>query len=488
MNTTVTDLNTPILYFKEKGVDNWTLREATQGVQIFGSIGSGKSSGSGQFLARVFLRKGFGGIVLTGKVGEREEWEEYARLEGRKDDLVIFSEKHPYKFNPLQYEMVREGEGAKKSENIVQLFMSLVRLGDRIGGTSSDGGSDPFWDLALKRCIKSAVDLLIISDTEVTIENMVKVIRECPEPFEQEGTNKDLFWLLVNNEDHEELEKWANESLTVECLYKAISKALDEEESRLFEMGLSYFLKDLAEMPEKTKMSILEMVYAYADPFMSGMLYTYFSTDISREVMPEKTFDGKIIILDFPVKEYLHLGIYAQMIYKKVWQQAVERRKVTSKSGRPVFMWVDEAQYFVNEDDMLFQTTARSSKACTVLITQNISNYYAAIGGKNPVQRVNSLLGNLVTKIFHANNDYVTNEWAANTIGKSPITRENISTAGGGAVSTSTSVEYQVHPNEFTTLRTGGEANGLKVDAYIVSVGRKWSSGKNYLKTLFNQK
>ena len=60
--------------------DNWTLRDAVRGVQIFGGIGSGKSSGSGRSLALSFLKSGFGGIVLTGKVDEAERWKNYCLL------------------------------------------------------------------------------------------------------------------------------------------------------------------------------------------------------------------------------------------------------------------------------------------------------------------------------------------------------------------------------------------------------------------------
>ena len=39
-----------------------------------------------------------------------------------------------------------------------------------------------------------------------------------------------------------------------------------------------------------------------ADCFLRGMLGTLFCTDLT--VRPEDTFDGKIIILNLPVKEY----------------------------------------------------------------------------------------------------------------------------------------------------------------------------------------
>ena len=153
-------------------------------------------------------------------------------------------------------------------------------------------------------------------------------------------------------------------------------------------------------------------------------------------------------------------------------------------------MWIDEAQYFLNEHDARFQTTARSSRACTVLITQNISNYYAAIGGANPKDKVNSLLGNLATKIFHGNNDSVTNNWAAETIGKTFRTSTSTSTnteSLSGNTTMSESLHYQIEPQQFTILKGGGVENHCKVEAIVTVAGKLWSNGKNFIKTEFDQ-
>jgi hypothetical protein len=175
--------------------------------------------------------------------------------------------------------------------------------------------------------------------------------------------------------------------------------------------------------------------------------------------------------------------VYAQSIYRKLWQQAVERRQV-GKQTLPVYQWIDESQYFVNNDDMLFQTTARASRACTVMLSQNISNYYATMGGEGAMATVDSLLGNLATKIFHNNNDAVTNEWAAETIGKDY--RGNV-TSGDSGTSIGQEFQYQFLPKDFTTLLCGGKLNQGRVEAVVTVAGRKWSNNKNFMKVAFQQ-
>lgn len=73
---TATDLQLPLVEFSP--ADVWTLGDACTGVQIFGGIGSGKTSGSGAAIARAFLSNGFGGLVCCAKPSERELWEWYA--------------------------------------------------------------------------------------------------------------------------------------------------------------------------------------------------------------------------------------------------------------------------------------------------------------------------------------------------------------------------------------------------------------------------
>jgi hypothetical protein len=49
----------PLLYLGKN--DAWTVGDAFEGTVIFGATGSGKTSGSGQALAKSFLKAGFGG-------------------------------------------------------------------------------------------------------------------------------------------------------------------------------------------------------------------------------------------------------------------------------------------------------------------------------------------------------------------------------------------------------------------------------------------
>ncbi|WP_367389084.1 type IV secretory system conjugative DNA transfer family protein [Lewinella sp. LCG006] len=498
----ITDLDTPLLRFNIEGnltydLENlWRLRDAVRGVQIFGGIGSGKSSGSGRTLALTFLKSGFGGIVLTGKIDEVNEWKRYAFLTGRLDDLVIFEAGKDFSFNPLQYENTRNKDKQAETLNLVNLIMSIYEMGQSFSG-GGGANSERFWDNALRRCISNVIDLLKLAEEEISIFNMRKLLiallsgQEAQDYVQLQRSLSDKHLSEEQQtENRTRIAAWVNHNYCLTCLTKAYRRKKSDEEQELYGFVQDYFLITYPRIADKTKAIVEESFFGLVEPFMRGILRKHFTEGLSQRLRPEQTYTaGKIIIINFPVKEYLIAGVYAQAIYKKLWQEAIERRDV-KEHPLPVFMWIDEAQYFLNEHDARFQTTARSSRACTVLITQNISNYYAAIGGTNPKDKVNSLLGNLATKIFHGNNDSVTNNWAAETIGKTFRTSTSTNTNAesvSGSTTMSESLHYQIEPQQFTILKGGGEENRCQVEGIITVAGKLWSNGKNFIKTEFDQ-
>lgn len=472
-----TDMDFSLMSFDEEAKDSWTISDAVRGTQIFGGIGSGKTSGSGKAIAKSFLQNGFGGLVLCAKKEEKDNWVRYAKETGREDSLLVVSAKGDLRFNILDYEMNRQ-DGGGQTRNIVNLFMNIHQMGDQ---NARKGGEDRFWDSALKRLLTNIVDLLALSQQTMTVTNMYRVIQSAP--------SDEQFQNDMEIDADAAYEAWLEKSFCLRCLDEAWEPALENDEEHLYEMLKNFWINEFSSIPDKTRSTITESFYGLAEPLARGLLYNLFST--STNFLPEYSHNGYIIILDISIQEYLELGKYAQCIFKLIWQQAVERRKM-EQSTRPVFLWVDEAQLFLNEYDMIFQTTCRSSKCAVVFLSQNINNYYSVVGGSYPQYVTDSLLGNLSTKIFHANNDHVTNKWATETIGKAILAKstslvgqvaENQSTVRGHA-----HLQDQVEPREFSLLKNGGQQNNFNVEAYITIAGRTLSNNSNYRKIIFNQK
>ena len=462
------DLDTPLIGLTP--VDDWTIRDAVEGVQIFGAIGSGKTSGSGAALARTYLRAGFGGLVMCAKPEERKLWTQYARETGREESLVIISPDHSWRFNFLDYELRRKGSGGGQTENLVNLLTSITEI---VEGKQDIGGGDRFWERAMNELLRNAIDLLSLSKGTLSLQAVYDLIVTAPQHPAQIGE-----------------EQWRQTSFCAECIREAERKPKTTREQHDFEVAVKYWLKSYANLADRTRTSIVATFTSIADILLHGIAWELFCTDLN--IVPEVSYkDAAIIVLDLPIQEYQELGRITQGIFKFMFQRAILRRDA-DKDPRPVFLWADEAQNFISSFDYQYQAVARSARACTVYMTQNISNYYSALGARGR-DEANALLGNFQTKIFHANTDHATNQYAADIISREWITTHNWgmstneqghSASGGG----SESVQYKVLPAAFTTLRKGGPANDREVEAIVFQGGRIWQhTGDTHLKVHFTQ-
>ena len=456
--------------YRFNGTYPFTTGQACEGLQVFGGIGSGKTSGSGAAIAKAYLRAGFGGLVLTAKKDELDTWLQYAKETERTDSLLVFDASGEYRFPFLQYEVDREGEGAGYTENLVRLFMTVYEAVSRSNGS----GSDPYWSSAMQQLMRNAIDLCLIARGTVSVPLMHQIVQSAPQSVEER-----------------ESPEWWQKSLCAQMLTECQTKTLDQWTDYDLETTASYWLDEYPSISSRTRSGIVSMFTTTTDNFLRRpmrMLFCDTPEDTDKIAYPELTHHGAIIIINLPVKEFGNAGRAAQVVYKYIWQQAAERRNV-KENPRPIFLWVDEAQNFASEYDMQFQATARSSRACTVYLTQNLPNYYAEMGNRD---RVNSLIGNLQTKIFHANSDPETNTYAAEVIGKSWQTRSGESQSIGGQSfsmgnSKQESFEFDVIPQAFTRLLKGGPENGNTVLGIVFQNGRTWEGNRTYLLSSFKQ-
>lgn len=476
----------PLLHWSRD--DAWTLRDAVEGTLILGATGSGKTSGSGRLIARTMLSCGFGGLVLTAKSDERALWEGYCRDTNRLDDLVVVGADGTHRFNFLAHELTRQGAGAGLTENIVMLFENVMEIKDRnrrTGGASDDGS---FWRDRGLMGLRCAVDILALATGSVSVPELVKVFLTAPTSPAQVCDPK-----------------FQDSSTCFRCIKAADAKSKTQRQQHDFGVACDHFLLEWPALAERTRSTIQATVLGWLDPCNRGLLREMFCTDTT--LTPEAVRDGKIILIDLPVKEFGEVGQFAQVLWKYCTQKQLERRNV-QENPRPAFIWADEAQHFLTSYDFQFQATCRSAWVATVLLSQNYSNFVAALGGneKGHVE-TDSLLANLNTKVFHGNSDPVTNEWASRLIGRTlqcrasgnhshaaddqvsallglDWVRENGTTSGGF----SEVMEVEVEPREFTRLRTGGPPSWI-VDGIVFQNGKVFNaSGRGWLPVQFNQR
>ncbi len=467
-------LDSVLCSFSEE--DHFTLRDACQGVQIFGETGSGKTSGSGKLLAQSYLSAGFGGLVLTVNPDEADRWRRYAAATGRSEDLIFFGPTHPHAFNFFTYEAQNALKGVGLSRTLANLFQTLAEL-ETTGSDSSASLNEGFWKRELDKIVIHAINLLRFAGEEVSLQAIYDVVLTAPQ-----------------SRDDVAKQEVREASACLQAVEKAQKRAASGEikngEHYDCFLATRYWEGEFPDMDERPRTSIQASFSGIAMRFLSERFRSLLCEQTT--LTPEVCFDGKIIILDLPVKLHSSQGVFAQAVFKYCWQKAVERRAV-GPDARPLFLWADEAQYFLNSHDVLFQSTARSSRVCTVYLTQNLPSYKYTMGTRGG-QLAHSLLGNLTTKIFHRNNCAHTNSYASELFAKSwqntPTT--SVSERQGRSetnFTTRTELREQLIPLQFTQLASGGTPNNFLVEGIVHIGGRTFKTSEaNSLVVVFNQR
>lgn len=474
----IADPDAPLIVLNTRG-DALRVRDFYEGIQILGGTGSGKSSGSGMAAARAMLLAGWGGIVFCAKRDEAERWVGYARDCGRLDDIILIRPGSGMNLNFLEYEFRRpDGLGADVL-NLVTLIMVIVERMRVALGLPAQDADGAFWIAAVRELLTNVIEPLIAATGRFRLDELMRFVTSAPMTREQAlsaewKAHSYCYWVLQQS------------------FQNPVGAPLPEHALRA---AADYWFSNYAGMDNKTRSNIVATLTAAISPFLRGVLHDTFCTNTT--VIPELTHQGAIIIVDFPIKTMGPVGVVAAGIWKYLWQRSTERRSV-GPDTRPTFMFADECQFFMSTYDGEFQSTARSSRAATIYLTQNLPTYYALLPGRDPKASADSLLGNFQTKIFHANTDATTNHYASELIGKSLQMRASGSWStndgwsrstneGGGTSyqtgenrgqnwgsSSNSSVSYSDEGNVSYSVGGGGSRGGQK------GTSRSFSRSRNY--------
>lgn len=491
------DLDTKLMQFGA-GDDlsqNWCIKHSILGVQAFGANGGGKSS-SLKTLAFKYLRAGYGFLILSVK-SERETWEEYCKLTGRSNDLVIIGPDSPHRFDFMRY-LSQNIKAAGLTSNLLNILKAVIRAGDDVDAGRS---SDPFWQKSLDLLLFNTISLAQLAYGRVSVQGLYDIIQSAPtgnengEDVEDDNPESafNLAFETVRGEIAAEYNAWKDNWTDDERIWFADKKmreaaALEKlPKARAFKFVEQFFFETFKTLSFKTKSIILLSLSSFLFSLLQPPIYDLFCSG-KIDVTPEDTLKGKIILLDLPTKHFHGAGRDAQLLFKYIWQLQVEKRNIR-ENDRPVCLWSDESAEFLMEHDAVFQATARSRRIAVVYISQNINQYNAAMGGQKSLDRVASFLATLNTKFFFCNSG-ATNQMASELIGDGFFYDygRTVTTAKDFSESDSVNMKKDrlVPPEAFTRLATGGPPD-CKVECYIHVQGEPLFNGMNHKKIKFNQ-
>jgi hypothetical protein len=456
-----------------------SLSQACQGTQIFGSSGSGKSSGSVATIARAYLRQGWGGLFCTAKREDRETYERWAREEGRADDVLVFSPDHALRYNFINAELTDRENPVGLVEGLTALLMTVTEL---LQGSQSGSGrdNDGYFKTMAERLARNAILVQYLAYSRVTIPDLLRFLASCSRNLEEAKSAS-----------------WQAESFCFLSLTLADKAPKSESLKADLDLAISFFLREWVEMSSRTRASVETTLTAALDLLGRGAARDLLSAPTTN-VSPQMCHEGAIVIADFPTLLYSDIGRLIQVVLKFSWQRAHNRRDV-GRNPRPTFIIADESHLLAVSSDQTFQTTARSSRTAVVYATQSISNYLEVFGDRSE-PRVHSLLGNLQTQIFHQQTDIRTIEYVQQLVGRSRQFSMSGNTSGdgdwlspllgmGGRTSScgfQEQWEFELQAGDLNSLAKGGPPDWI-VEAILYQGGARFPNGRTWMPVAFRQ-
>jgi hypothetical protein len=330
--------------------------------------GSGKTSGPSATLAKAHLRAGYGGIFHAVKPDDPALALKWCQETGRMKDVILFGPKHPTRFNFLDHELQRSGDGAGLTENIANLLLDVSEIVDRRHGADEGGGENArFFAQAKKQILRVTIDVLGCATGHVTVPDIYEIIMSAPRSPEQFHSAQ-----------------WRKTSFCYACLTEAAQRA-DASRAAYFKNDLNlagaYWCAEFPQLSDRTRSSIVASVTGTIDTLNRGHLRQLFSE--GTNFTPEALAEGKLLIHTMPVLEWGEVGAMAQVVMKYATQKVITRRNI-AESPRPIFLHLDEFQALLTPADNNFATTCRSFRGAFILLSQTLPTVYAALGACYP--------------------------------------------------------------------------------------------------------
>ncbi len=361
-----------------------------------------------------------GGLVLCAKPQEVDLWRKYCSQHGRADSVIVFDETQGFNF--INYEFARRG-GVEGASAVVDCIFRLLEAGDQASGKQHKTGDD-FWEKSSYQLLNYSIPAIYAAYGNVTMSNISSFLMSA------KTTNK----IAITQEEKNAEANWYQTSYAAQTLQRLLNEPVHSIKPDLMDAIMEYWMQEFPGTQEKTRANMITTLSTTLNRFKHGPLRKWFCDQTT--IVPEMTFHGAIIIMNMPVLTHNEEGIIGQQLFKFMWQRAVDARNGLEPQHRerPVFLWADEAQYFVNITDDRFLSTCRDSNACVVFMTQSLPTYYATLG-KDRSDAADGIVGKFNTQIFHQNGDFRTNDHASKLVGRGIQYRQTAGQSTGSSIS-----------------------------------------------------
>lgn len=446
-----------LIRFSREG-DYMTAERMVEHVLVTGAPHSSKSSATMRLLMEAAMSSGAGVFVHAAKFSAVRDAMHAAKRAGCKK-IIYFGPGSGQCFNWADYEYRDFGDGKGRVDNLMSVFKSMVEVTMRGAGQKE---SEPFWQFMNDQGFTNLFFMDGQAKGSIDLSRILEMWQTLPKSFEDLNDPEGVFSLAT--------------------LIEA-EKNCPPEQLRSLRLAKNWLLKQMPGLSERTRSCVEAMAI--------GMLDIH-ARDLMQEAMggkstwtPEDLEDGAVIVCGWDVLRHGVLGKLIQVGCKKSIQRFINRRLERFQGRmdecRPIIMFADEAQFFIDSGDQEYLRTSREARGGCVWAIQSIPSAVDELGGGSVAEnKARATFGMFQTKIYHYNNCDITNEQCARWIGQDMQRRP------GGSVGVdprgqvvrgdnwSEQPYYLIPPIAFQRLARGGEGEKWNVRAIVTMAGHKW--------------
>jgi len=456
-------LDRPILQLSDR--DAVTFRQLSAGGCLtLGGLGAGKTSSVGQLAARSLLSGPYGALILSVKSDEPDTWIRYIREAGREKDLVVFGPGEPFSFDPLAY-ISATGNAAGLTESIAEFLNYLLA----VGKVYQPSSGERYFEDAVSELVRAAVVLLTNAEEPISIASLFELLSSVPDEPAQIDS-----------------EEWQN---TSECA-RIIAKLRERKERFTpvqwsdLNVATRHLLQRFPNLDPRTRSNVESTLSGLCSKFLYEPFRSLFSSGRFDFTPEQTTHEHKLVLVSMPVLEFgRETARLCQVLMKIAFARGWLRHQYQQGCCHGAFLYIDEAAFLMSRMDSDLHKVCRSSAIVPFLLMQNILSIAAdEFGELTPGSKTLGFLGLVSTKIFLANNETQTNQYAADQIGKEYRFLEGWNAGQGEhhhhqGVSANKQLVHIIEPIEFTRLLQPDGENPISEGIVYLS-GRTFNATK----------
>jgi hypothetical protein len=411
------------------------------------------------------MTKPIGALILTVKSNETARFLEYARMVGRENDVRVFNAESGLSFDFLHLFWNSGGRAAGQIETIVEIFTDLMS----VGKVYSQSSGERYFEQAVEELMRATLVVLANAGEPISIAAIHRVISSLPNEREQLDSAE---W------------QTSSECSRIIAKLKARKEAFSPSQWADLDIAILHLLEKWPSLDSRTRSNIESTWSGLASKFTYDPMRSMFSSGRVDWTPEQITHEGLIAIVDISVLEFSrNLARTCQILIKTAHQRAWLRHTYKPGCCNGAVLFEDEFAFLASRFDPHFHMVCRESAIAPICISQNILSLAAEeFGEQMPGSKTLGFLGLFGTRFLLQNNETVTNEQAADLIGKEwqDVPGWN---AGQGhehshfGVSGNRQLTHLIEPIEFTRLMKPDGENPLAESICYMS-GRRFNATK----------